>query len=61
MLQQVVKKARGIIVNLVEVASDEPLSVDGTMFVSVPQPEGFPEKVGIEGELVGEPAASFKE
>lgn len=54
--------------NLVEDASDEPLSVDGTVFVSLPLPEGFPEGVvseegvvpeeGVvsEGELLGDAA-----
>ncbi|GKC11068.1 hypothetical protein Tco_1007850 [Tanacetum coccineum] len=54
------EKARGIVAYLVEAASDEPLSVDGTVFVSVPLPEGFPEEgVVSEGELVGEPAVQF--
>lgn len=47
-----------MVANLVEVASDEPLSVDGTVFVSVSVPEGFPEDEGgvPEGEFVGEDA-----
>ena len=59
------EKASGIVTNLVEAASDEPLSVDGTVFVSVPLPEGLPEEgvvpegVVSEGELVGEPAVQF--
>ena len=54
-----------MVVNLVEVASDEPLSVDGTVFGSLPLPEGLPEEgvvpegVVSEGELVGEPAVQF--
>lgn len=47
-------------VNLVEVASDEPLSVDGTVFGLLPLPKGLPkEGVVSEGELVGEPAVQF--
>ncbi|GKC25268.1 hypothetical protein Tco_1027418 [Tanacetum coccineum] len=56
------ERARGIAAYLVEAASDEPLSVEGTVFVSVPLPEeGLPEEVGVvsEGELVGEPAVQF--
>ncbi|GKA92184.1 hypothetical protein Tco_0814109 [Tanacetum coccineum] len=54
------EKARGIVGYLVEAASDEPLSVDGTVFVSVPLPEGFPEDCVVsELELVGEPAVQF--
>nr|GEW47550.1 non-specific lipid-transfer protein-like protein At2g13820 [Tanacetum cinerariifolium] len=43
------EKAKGIVAYLVEAASDEPLSVDGTVFVSVPLPEGFPEEGVDEG------------
>nr|GEX46747.1 reverse transcriptase domain-containing protein [Tanacetum cinerariifolium] len=59
-------KASGIVANLVEVASDEPLSVDGTVFGSLPLPEGLPEVgagpegVVSEGALVGEPAVQFE-
>jgi len=55
------ENAIGRVTNLVEVASDEPLSVDGTVFVSVP-PEGFSEDEGgvPDGEFVGEDAVEFQ-
>lgn len=52
----------GMAVNLIEVASEEPLSVDGTVFVSLPLADGDPgEEVGVvpEGESVGEAATQF--
>ncbi|GKF05244.1 hypothetical protein Tco_0035912 [Tanacetum coccineum] len=59
------EKATGVFANLDKVASDERLSVDGTVFGSLPLPEGLPEEgvvpegVVSEGELVGEPAVEF--
>ena len=51
-----------MVANLVEDASDEPLSVDGTLFVSLPLSEGVVPEEGVvsEGELPGEAAVKFQ-
>lgn len=47
----------GINVNCITVASDEPLSVDGTVFDPRPEPEGL---LGVDGELPGDAADWFQ-
>lgn len=43
--------------NRIEIKSDEPLPVDGTVFVPLPEPEGL---FGVDGELPGDAAVHFK-